>query len=405
MTRHPHHTPTTQQAAGRPPVPLRRAGRVAFAVAVLAAVLVVAAPALAVTFTATDYPGGKKPRGVVGADLDGDGDQDLAVANSSDDQVSVLLQSGGTFPTGTTSADYRTHQVGDSPQDIVAADLDGDGDTDLATANLLSNDVSVLLNTGSGSFLPALHYPAATGSIELGFRPIALVAADVTGEGLLDLVTANVASDDISVLPGTGVGTFGPPLIQSAGDEPRDVAAADFDGDGFVDVAVANGLDDDVLVKLNVGGGVLTDGVRYGSCDNPRGLVTADLDNDGDSDLVAACAGSADDVVVLLNDGTGEFSAASGSPHGVAQDPQDVVVADLDGDDDLDVATANAGGDNVSVLLGNGDGTFGASSDHALHSAAKDPHAITAGDFDGSAGTTDLVTANSGSHDLTLLHH
>ena len=104
-----------------------------------------------------DYPAGARPYSVFGADLDGDGDIDLAVANYYDDDVSILLNNGdGTFALAVN------YGAGNYPSSVFGADVDGDGDTDLAVANYMDNDVSILLNNGDGTFALAVNYGAGS---------------------------------------------------------------------------------------------------------------------------------------------------------------------------------------------------------------------------------------------------
>jgi len=185
------------------------------------------------------YAAGSAPSSVYAADLDGDGDLDLATANESSGSVSVLLGNGdGTF------AAQTTYTVGDSPGPVFAADLDGDGDLDLATANSGSNNVSVLLGSGDGTFAAQATYTAGD--------PYSVYAADLDGDGDLDLATANYNSDNVSVLLGNGDGTFAEQTTYAAGDGTYSVFAADLDGDGDLDLATANVNSDNVSVLLNL---------------------------------------------------------------------------------------------------------------------------------------------------------
>ena len=126
--------------------------------------------------------------------------------------------------------------AGDNPESIAIADLDGDGAADLVTANSRSNDVGVLLGNGDGTFQAAQPQPVARG----GNDPRSVAIADLDGDGAADLVTANSASDDVSVLLGNGDGTFQAAQAFAAGDAPLSVAIADLDGDGAADLVTAN---------------------------------------------------------------------------------------------------------------------------------------------------------------------
>ncbi|MEW5701557.1 MAG: FG-GAP-like repeat-containing protein [Candidatus Zixiibacteriota bacterium] len=127
---------------------------------------------------------------------------------------------------------------------VFAADLDGDDDSDLVVANYLSDNVSMLKNNGDGTFAAAVNYPAGSG-------PLSVVAADLDGDGDADLAVANFNGDNVSLLKNRGGGVFDPAGSLGVGDGPRSVFAADLDGDGDVDLAVANSLTDDVSILFN----------------------------------------------------------------------------------------------------------------------------------------------------------
>jgi len=179
-----------------------------------------------------DYQVGTDPQSLFAADLDGDGDQDLAVANLNTANVSVLKNNGnGTFG---GAVNYGT---GSSAHSVYAADLDGDGDLDLAVASF-ANFVSVLKNNGDGTFGVSVNYPA-TGS------PASIFAEDFDGDGKQDIVTANWSGNSVTVRINNGDGTF--PFLgithiiaPTSDNGPFSVYAADLDGDGKPDLATAN---------------------------------------------------------------------------------------------------------------------------------------------------------------------
>jgi predicted nucleotidyltransferase len=135
-----------------------------------------------------------EPSSVTAGDWDRDGDLDLAVVNSFTDNVTVLLNDGSG---GFSEAAGSPVRVGSDPVLVTAGDWDGDGDLDLAVVNSLTDNVTVLLNDGSGGFSEAVGSPIGIG---LGARPVSVTAGDWDGDGDLDLAVVNSFTDNITVL-------------------------------------------------------------------------------------------------------------------------------------------------------------------------------------------------------------
>ncbi|MHC5848603.1 FG-GAP-like repeat-containing protein [Nostoc sp.] len=340
---------------------------------------------MSVSFTnATNFLAGTNPNSVTAADIDGDGKKDLVVANSDDNNVSVLLNDGsGGFGTATN------YTVGTNPNAVAVADFDGDGKLDFVVTNSSDNNVSVLLNDGSGGFGTATNFAVGT-------NPNAVAVADFDGDGKLDLVVANSDDNNVSVLLNDGSGGFGTATNFAVGTNPNAVAVADFDGDGKLDLVVANSDDNNVSVLLNDGSGGFGTATNFAVGTNPRSVAVADFDGDGKLDFVVA---NSDDnnVSVLLNDGSGGFGTATN--FAVGTNPRSVAVVDIDGDGKLDLVVANSDDNNVSVLLNDGSGGFGTATNFTV---ASSPAAIAVEDFDGD-GKLDFVVANSGSSNVSVL--
>ena len=188
---------------------------------------------------------GKQPKSVAIGDLNGDQRPDLAVANLGSDDVSVLL---GTATGRFVPAAGSPLKVGEAPSSVAIGDLNGDQHPDLAVANLGSDDVSVLLGTATGTFVPAAGSP-----LKVGDAPASVVIGDLNGDQHPDLAVANLGSDDVRVLLGTGTGAFAraPGLPLKTGNRPISVVIGDLNGDQRSDLAVANLDSDDVTVLLS----------------------------------------------------------------------------------------------------------------------------------------------------------
>ena len=197
-----------------------------------------------------DFPGYSQSS-VTTSDINGDGKLDLIVANQNSDTVSVLLN---TSTSGKVSfADKVDTGVGDSPVSVTAADVAGDSQPDLIVANSESDTVSVLINTSGGGMTSFAQVVYATGD-----SPSSVTAADVDGNGRADIIVTNQNSDTVSVLKNTatvGAVGFADKIDFATGDQPISVTSADVNSDGKTDLIVANYYDDTVSVLLNTGVG------------------------------------------------------------------------------------------------------------------------------------------------------
>ena len=330
----------------------------------------------------TDYAVSRSPKSVFSADLDADGDNDLAVANAASNNVSVLINNGdGTFG---AKVDYFTGQV---PSSVFSEDLDGDGYKDLVVTNRISNNVSVLLNNGDGTFSYRVNYDA-------GDNPNSAFCADLDGDGDKDLAVANRVDNNVSVWLNDGDGTFAAKVNYVAGRNPKSVYIADLDGDGNKDLAVANRSS--VSVLLNDGDGTFAPKVDYDVGNIAMSVFSADFNSDGDNDLAAANWGSGT-VSVLLNNGDGTFAPKVDYKVGVM--PTSVFSADFNSDGDNDLAVANQGSGTVSVLLNKHDGTFTSKVDYVTGASSSSVFGV---DLD-SDGDNDLAVANAGSDSVSVL--
>jgi hypothetical protein len=224
---------------------------------------------------------------------------------------------------------------------IDTGDFDGDNLTDLAVVNRDSNNVTVLLN-GGGTFGGA--------SFAVGEDPRGVAVGDFNNDTQLDLAVTNHDDRTISILNGNGVGGIvaGGTLSVNPATRPDGVIAADLDGDGDDDLAVGTGDPSIASVYLNNGGAF---GVRadYPTGGVGAGALTAgDLDNDGDMDLAVLHVDS-NNMALLANNGNGTFGVAQLYVTGTR--PDTVIIHDLGGSDAADIAVSNRDSDNTSVYI------------------------------------------------------
>ena len=281
---------------------------------------------------------------------------------------------------------------------VVTADFNGDGKLDLGVG-LNSFDVDILLGNGDGTFQPAVQY--ATGGTAQ-----ALAAGDFNGDGKLDLAVGTVQGV-ISVLLGNGDGTFQTHMDQttSIGGTFR-VLTADFDGDGKLDLAILTNATTSFAYILRGNGDVTFQSpAGYVAGIYTIAFVTGDFNGDGKLDLAATSTEShsriGGGIGVLLGNGDGTFQRPVFYRAG--KSPQSIVAADLNADGKLDLVTVNGGGNTISVLLGRGDGTFQTRVDYGT---GMNPLSLVTGDFNGD-GNLDLATGDvnrrTGKTDVSIL--
>jgi len=352
------------------------------------------------------YTVGYGCRSIAAADVDGDGDQDIISANQEDGTISVLKNNGnGTFA---PKVDFLTPN--NPPSVVSGGDYDGDGDFDVAVVSLgkppsnPGNSFAVLKNKGDGNFEVGTEFLAGDLNVQ-GNIPFGIAAGNVDGDGDIDLAIANQGIHDVTIHRNDGSGSFPnpvccadwyfPPPSPRNWFGPRAIVLADLDGDGDLDFAIANQGSNNIAVYKNNGtGGYAVDSTySTGGGSAPFWIAAANLDGDGDIDLVTANQG-VNYISVFKNNGNATFAAAVNYIVGFR--PVFVFPADLDGDGDNDMVSCDQGTDDfldsVSLLFNDGSGTFPVRTALQVGSA---PTSVVAADLDGD-GDGDLAVTVAG---------
>jgi hypothetical protein len=301
----------------------------------------------------------------------------------------VLVMSTQTASAQSFQSTPGTYSVGENPNSGAAGDFNGDGKLDLAIPNVLHKNVSVLLNNGNGTFAGAVNYP-------VDFNPESVAIADFNGDGKLDLAIGNffggpTSAGTISILLGNGNGTFQTAVHYAAG-TPSDLAVADLNADGKLDLVAASNTTSKATVLLGNGDGTFQAAVPYGTGTEPVGITIADFNGDNKPDLATANLGgfSNTSISILIGNGNGTFQNAVHIDLGTRT--TDIIARDLDGDTKQDLIVVGVDIDAILVLMGNGNGTFQGQVSYAT--GGNEPQKCALADFNGD-GIVDVVAVNA----------
>lgn len=310
------------------------------------------------------------PRNLVVADFNADGKNDVLVSQLTVGMVTFLRGQGS----ATLGAATNT-TVGTQPRAIAFALIDAGMALDAVVTNSGSNNVSVLSGAGTGAF-------TAKPNVAVGATPNAVVLRDLDGDGKFDMVVANpgggTGMGSISIALGNGDGTFKAPTTMTTAVGATGMAAADMDKDGKLDLVISHGAQGNVSFLKGNGATFAAPVIisAGGAAARADDIAVADFDKNGNLD-VAVSNGASNNVSVLFGQGNGTFVSPPQTTATGGTTPNGLIAVDINSDGFMDLITANQGGNNISVMLGQAAGKFAAG---ATHPVGAGPYYVATGD-------------------------
>ncbi len=306
-------------------------------------------------------PVGRGPKWITVADINHDHNPDLLVANGDEGTITVLLGDGkGAFRPSPGSP----FAAGHLPNDIAVADMNGDGNPDLVIANHQSPDITILLGDGAGGFRSA---PGSPVDVHSNPHPHGVAIGDFNGDGKLDVVTDSWGENKIELLPGDGTGRIRTPgRYFAVGHRPYErLRSADFNHDGHPDVVTTNLDDGTVSILLGDGRGGFRDapGSPFPAGAKPWQVAVEDMNGDGNPDLIVIpyqrdiASPQENTVTVLLGDGKGAFKPMAGPALSLegCRGANGVAAGDLHGDGRHSIVVTCAESRNLMLFERGGD--------------------------------------------------
>ena len=346
------------------------------------------------TFTRTtvlNTDPGDLPQEVAATDINNDGILDLITANSAPgaDAINVFI--------GNADGSYKApvgYGSGVNARTMSTQDLNNDGNVDVVVADTWNDNVMVFMGRGDGTFRNQMTF--ATGT-----DPLRPTIADFNNDGIFDLTVVNQTGGSgaaISILIGRGDGTFNPQYsLAAVAGFHKEVNTGDLNGDGNLDIVLTTETSGQVLTYLGNGNGTFGSPTAYAMGGNPWATVIADFNGDGKNDLATAL-NTDNRVAVRLGYGDGSFQGVRSYQVGTV--PDHINSADFNGDGILDLVTNNS--NNLSILLGVGDGTFGAQTSISAGGGYYGLGRLPLKDFNND-GVVDIALAHTAANEVSLM--
>jgi hypothetical protein len=348
---------------------------------------------------------GNSPGSVEIADFNKDKLPDLAVTSEADSSVTILLGNGkGNF----TAADSSPFFAGPVPNDIAVADLNKDGNLDLAFANHERKYLTLLLGNGTGKFTQANGSPFPTQGIP---HVHGIAAGDFNNDGWLDLATDSWGNDNVEVLFGDRATLYkAAHTFIKVGKRPyQRLRAADLNNDGITDIVTTNSESNNCTVLLANGKGGFSEanGSPFACGDNPFGIAIGDVNADGKPDLaIINSPGSMAEgkgkngLTVLLGDGSGKFTMMKGAPFEAGKIPNRIAIGDVNGDSVNDIVSSDNENNSIYLFLMNKNGAVPSS--QAI-TVGNHPKGVAIADLNGD-GKGDIVVCNNADNAISIIN-
>ncbi|CAF1456428.1 unnamed protein product [Rotaria sp. Silwood1] len=286
-----------------------------------------------------------------------------------------------------------TYSTGSKPYSVAVGDFNNDMHLDIVVANFGNNTVSILLGYGDGSFANQTKYSTGSG-------PSSVAIDDFNNDNRLDIVVTNGNDNTMSVLLGYGNGVFANQMTYSTGYTPSSVAVGDFNRDTRLDTVVTNLNGDSVSVYLGYPNEGFLKQMRLitGNRSRPKSFAIGDFNNDNEMDIAVANSGN-NNIGVFLRYDNGSFR--NQIAYSTDTSPWSVAVGDFNNDTILDIVVANLGSDTVGIFLGWGNGSFSNQKTFTTGLNSQ-PNAVAVGDLNNDTWV-DIIVANYGTNNIGVM--
>ncbi|CAF4123640.1 unnamed protein product [Rotaria sp. Silwood2] len=295
------------------------------------------------------------------------------------------------------STDKNPIEYNYGPRSVAVGNFNNDDWLDIVVANQAVNFIVILLGNDDATFSRQIKYSTGDNS-----SPYMVAVGDLNNDNRLDIAVANFGANNILIFFGFGDGSFGnQTVISTTSSRPLWIHIADINNDILLDIVIVSYGTNSISVLFGYGHGHFSSPIKYstGYDSLPLSVVSGDFNNDNQLDLAIANSGT-NNVLILLGNAENNFTEQATFSTGSDSHPCSLAVGHFNDDFLLDIAVANFGADNVGVFIGHGNGTFILQTTNLLDTSS--PYFITAGDFNNDK-RLDLVTTNKGTNSVSIL--